>query len=105
MLATLTTRARTPAITEFMPSTTPLHDACEIKKDEDADTVKQLIVDGADVNEATDDGEAPLLIACRHARAQVVRLLIAAGATVDKAGIDGVLDGPVAGDGHVGSHF
>ena len=51
--------------------------------------VRALIEAGADVNQATEEGETPLYIAAQDGREAVMRALIQAGADINKATEEG----------------
>ena len=55
----------------------------------DQDLVKQLLDEGADPNEATNDGRTPLGAAAEQGKMKIVNYLLDSGALVDKGDADG----------------
>ena len=64
----------------------PLHDAC---LDGDTERVRQLLDDGAPMDEKDEHGMTALMEASMHGHTEVVRLLLDKGAAVDEKNKDG----------------
>ena len=68
----------------------------------DVTAVRRLLKKGADVNQATENGQTPLFIACFNGHVDAARLMLDKGAEVDRANVGGVTPLWIAcSEGHV----